>query len=475
MQSATAYALPLGSTGRRRPSANGSTRPGPYAGRGGASRKVGMSYGRTPQESTGRMTDAAPLDQGPVYRFLDRALFWLEAGTVAVLLLVTVVRPTTGLFGIPAWGLVLLFGTYSLLANLLEHRSLARRSFVTKSLVDLPVTGLVYFLAGEPGGPLFILFILAADCAAASMTPRGTLLYTAAAVVVAAAIDVVLAGGSPTPIDVWPIVIRLILLALVGLGMAVVMRRLLIEQEAARSVRDQAGRLEELDRLRADFISSVSHDLRTPLTAARAGLGMLETGASELLPPDERELLGDARLNVERLGLLIDDLLAYNQLEAGTLRLDPQPLDLRAIALGAVSSVQVLIRQKAQELEVGLPDPLPTEGDPRRLEQVIVDLLANAHRHTPSGTRIRISGRSTEEEVLLSVSDDGPGIPAAELEAVFGRYHRISSVEGGSGLGLAIAKGIVELHGGRIWAESEPGNGVTFHIALPRHENREGP
>ncbi len=329
---------------------------------------MGMSSGRASQESKGWMTNATPPGQRTVYRYFDRALFWLEAGTVAVLLLVTVVRPTTGLLGVPAWGLVLLFGAYSLLANLFEHRSLTRRSFVTKSLVDLPVTGLVYYLAGEPGGPLFILFLLAADCAAASMTPRGTVLYTAAAVVVAASIELILATGSPTPIEVWPLVIRLILLALVGFGMAVVMRRLLIEQEAARSVRDRAERLEELDRLRADFISSVSHDLRTPLTAARAGLGMLETGASGLLPDDERELLGDARLNIERLGLLIDDLLAYNQLEAGILRLELQPLDLRTVALGAVPSVHALIHQKRQKLEVDLPYPLPAEGDPRRLE-----------------------------------------------------------------------------------------------------------
>jgi signal transduction histidine kinase len=410
-----------------------------------------------------------------VYRFLDRALFWLEAGTFAALLLVTLVRPTTGLLGLPTWGLVLLFGAYSLLANLLEHRSPSQRSFVSKSILDLPVTGLVYLLAGEPGGPLFILFILTVDCAAASMTPRGTLLYTGVAVVVAAGVDLILAAGSLTPINIWPQVIRLILLALVGLGMAVVMRRLLLEREVARSVRDEAERLEELDRLRSDFISSVSHDLRTPLTAARAGLGMLETGASNRLPPDERELLGDARLNIERLSLLIDDLLAYNQLEAGTLRLEPQPLDLRAVALGAVPSVHVLIRQKGQELEIDLPDPLPTEGDPRRLEQVVVNLLANAHRHTPPGTRIRLSGRSAGEENLLLVSDDGPGIPAAELEAVFGRYHRIASVQAGSGLGLAIAKGIVELHGGRIWAESGSGQGATFHVALPRQENREEP
>ncbi len=242
-----------------------------------------------------------------------------------------------------------------------------------------------------------------------------------------------------------------------------------------KRVAEQVRRSEELDRLRSEFISTVSHDLRTPLTAIQAGLGMLEMGAADQLGPDERQLLSDAWLNAQRLGRLIDDLLTLNQLEAGTLRLEWQPLDLRAIALGAVSCVHVLTRQKGQELEVDLPDSLFVEGDRRRLEQAAVNLLANAHFHTPAGARIWVSGGNASGKSLLSVSDNGPGIPAQEIEAIFGRYHRITSVGAGSGLGLAIARGIVELHGGRIWAESKPGQGATFHIALPSQESREGP
>ncbi|MDP9354885.1 MAG: HAMP domain-containing histidine kinase, partial [Chloroflexota bacterium] len=172
-----------------------------------------------------------------------------------------------------------------------------------------------------------------------------------------------------------------------------------------------------------------------------------------------------------RLGLLIDDLLAINQLESGTLRVDRMPLDLRSPATGAVATVQPLIREKGQVLEVDLPEPLPVMGDPRRLEQVIVNLVANANRHTPTGTSIALSGRVSSGDVVLSVRDTGPGIPAEELEAIFERYHRIGGI--GSGLGLAIARGIVELHGGRIWAESEPGEGATIHVVLPRHRNGE--
>ncbi|CAA9553327.1 MAG: hypothetical protein AVDCRST_MAG73-3003 [uncultured Thermomicrobiales bacterium] len=99
----------------------------------------------------------------------------------------------------------------------------------------------------------------------------------------------------------------------------------------------------------------------------------------------------------------------------------------------------------------------------------MLNALANAHRHTPAGTRITVAGRLDGDEVRVAIRDRGPGIPEAELEAVFARFHRLAAATSGSGLGLAIARGIVELHGGRMWAESRPGEGVTFHVALPAH------
>ena len=239
----------------------------------------------------------------------------------------------------------------------------------------------------------------------------------------------------------------------------------------ARSARSKTEQLGEVDRLRNIFISSVSHGLRTPLTATEAGLGLLEVSTVDRLRPSERDLLDNARRNTVRLGLVIDDLLAYNQLEAGTLRLDRQPLDLRAVVTEAMSVVHPLIREKGQTLEIELPEPLPGEGDPRRLEQVLVDLLVNAHLHTPAGTRIKITGEVSGAEILLSVSDNGPGIPQGELEAVFGRFYRLRSAEGSSGLGLAISKRIVEMHGGRIWVESRLGEGATFYVVLPARRN----
>ncbi len=413
-------------------------------------------------------TDTALPAGQELYRFLRRSLFRLESATIAVLLLITLAQPTVSRVGLPTWGLVLLFAVYTLLAQLLQRRLRSLRYFAWRYLADLPGIALIYFLGGELGGPLFVLFVLALDCAAASMTLRGTLLYTAASATIVTVIDLVLLSGSPSPGEVRNLVTRLLVLALIGVGMAILRRRLRLEQEAARSVRDEAERLEELEQIRAEFISNVSHDLRTPLTAARAGLGLVRTSATDRLRSDERELVDNVRRNIERLRMQIDDLLTYNQLETDTLRLERKALDLRAVVVGAVPAVQSLVREKGQILEVDLPQTLPTEGDPLRLEQVVVNLLENAHLYTPTGTRIEVHGRGTGDEVLLSVSDDGPGLPAEEREAIFGRFHRLSSAERGSGLGLAIARDIVELHGGRIWAEGRPGQGTTFHLALPR-------
>ncbi len=240
------------------------------------------------------------------------------------------------------------------------------------------------------------------------------------------------------------------------------------EREAAEAQRAEAARLAELDRLRREFISSVSHELRTPLTSARLGIGMLQTRVDGRLGPDEREVVTVVRRNIERLTLHVDDLLAINQADAGVLQLKREPLDLRAVVADAAAAVQPLLADKGQALEVELATPLPVDGDARRLEQVFVNLLGNAHEHTPAGTRIAVSGWDTGAEVRLTVRDDGPGIPEGQLEGIFERFRRLDKEGGGSGLGLAVTKAIVELHGGRVWAESPPGAGAAFHIALPR-------
>ena len=420
-----------------------------------------------------QVPDAILPAESPLHRFLDRTLFQFETATLAALLLVTLVQPTIGRIGIPTWMLVLGFLVSNLLVEFVRGRVTRLHAFLHKYVLSLFVSAIVYFLGTGPGGPLFILFLLDVACAAASLTLGASLLYTAAAIALVSVIDASFPTWSLAHGGIQDTGVRVVTLALFGMGAAILRGRLRLEHEAAEEVRNAAERLAALDHVRNEFIETVSHELQTPLTAARAALVLLQMSIAERLQHDERGLLDNARRNVERLGLLINDLLAHNQLEAGTLHLEREPSDLRAVVMDALSTVSPLVREKGQELEVDLPQPLPALVDVQQLELVLVNLLSNAHRHTPASSRIQITGRVEASEVVLSVRDNGPGIPAAELERIFQRFHRLGAPETGSGLGLAIARAVVELHGGRIWAESRPGAGTTFFVALP-HASSEG-
>lgn len=401
-------------------------------------------------------------------RFLRQALSWLSWATIAALLLLTLLQPATGRFGMPPWALLLLFAAYHGLCQWLQARWPAFRSSALQAILDLLVAGFVYFLGAQPGGPLFVFVVLAVVCAAVSLSLRGTLIYTAAAVVMVATIAPTLPMWSPTAGHAHELGARLVVLALIGVGATILARHMSLEQATARASRDEAEHLAELDRLRASFVETISHDLQTPLAAMRASLGLLDASAGNRLQPEERDLLDSARRNNQYLGLLIDDLLALNQLEAGTLHLDHQLLDLRAVAVDVLRAVHPLLEDRGQTLELDLPaTPVCVMGDARRLGQVVTNLLHNAHRHTPPGTHIVVSARELSTEVRLSVSDNGPGIAAADVEAVFRRFHRLTAHGSGSGLGLAIARELVDRHGGRVWVESQPEEGSTFSVSLP--------
>ena len=222
----------------------------------------------------------------------------------------------------------------------------------------------------------------------------------------------------------------------------------------------------ERERLGHAFVAGLTHELRTPLGAAELALGLLADGAAGPLAPDAGELVDVARRNTKRLALLVEDLMAAHQLDAGTLAIRTAPLDLRDVVADAATAVAPLLAEKRQALAIDLPSPLPVRGDARRLGQVVTNLLANAHRHTPPGTRVAITTRRAAE-VRLIVADAGPGIPPGDLERIFARHHG-RRAGGGAGLGLALVREFVERHGGRVWAEDAPEGGAAFHIALPR-------
>ncbi len=230
------------------------------------------------------------------------------------------------------------------------------------------------------------------------------------------------------------------------------------DSEAARLMAEAA--VQAQDR----FLSSVSHELQTPLTALRAGLGMLQLSARARLEPAEDALLENAVRNAERLRRHIADLLTLNQLRAQVVELDRKHIDLREVVMDALAGLQPLLAEKHQALHMDLPEPLEMLGDARRLEQVIVNVVSNAYRHTPAGTHIDVVGRLDGHDILLEIRDDGPGIPPGEVARIFDRFYRLEATREGMGMGLAITRGIVKLHGGRLGVESTPGAGATFSM-----------
>lgn len=231
--------------------------------------------------------------------------------------------------------------------------------------------------------------------------------------------------------------------------------------------------LERLNRMKTEFISMVSHELRTPVTTLKGVLSLVLGGEVGPLQPQQEKFLTSAAQAVERLIFLISDLLDISRIEAGQIKMRPRRLPLRDLVQQAGHEFQRQAKEKSVTLKVSLAPRLPhVMGDPDRLFQVVSNLLSNAIKFTPSGGQVTLEAQAQEELAMISVSDTGPGIAPAEHERVFEKFYQVDSsatrLVKGSGLGLAIVKAIVELHGGRVWVESEIGRGSTFRVTLPR-------
>lgn|GEM_PF-1560294 len=225
-----------------------------------------------------------------------------------------------------------------------------------------------------------------------------------------------------------------------------------------------------VDQLKSDFVSKVSHEFRTPLTSIRGFAEILMMYGE--VPPAQKEFLQIISQESDRLTRLINDVLDLSKIEAGKIAWHLQPVDIEEIIVSAARSIQSLAREKEIFLEVRIPPRLPkVYADVDQLIQVINNLLSNAIKFTPKGS-ITVSARPQgEQEVLVSVSDTGIGIPAEELTRIFEKFHQVSSPHKtsskGTGLGLAICKEIVLFMSGKIWCESTLGEGSTFYFTLP--------
>lgn len=239
-----------------------------------------------------------------------------------------------------------------------------------------------------------------------------------------------------------------------------------------------------LDDARREFVANVSHELRTPLTNIRSYTETLLDAAGDIPLETEKQFLGVISSESERMARIVTDLLTLSKLDYGRMELRMTRFSLSDLLKKVANAMRLTVQDSGHEMTVEAPDDLPQiVGDRERIEQVVVNILSNAVKYTPSGGHIRLAACALAgNRVRITVEDDGVGIPAADVPRLFERFYRVdkarSRAAGGTGLGLAIAKEIVEQHEGKIALASEYGKGTTVTITLPTDlapNSEEGP
>lgn len=228
-------------------------------------------------------------------------------------------------------------------------------------------------------------------------------------------------------------------------------------------------RAQEAEKLKSQLLSTVSHELRTPLATIKGHTSLLIEHLKQVSPEMLVEFLGEIEEEADKLTDLITDLLEMSRIEAGMLHIHPQSVDLLDVLRGAVNAAGVRIPNHPLRLEASDRLP-PASADPRRVEQIVSNLLDNADKYSPDGSPITVHVRPDRPWLVVSVEDHGYGIKEEHLEHIFDRFFQTNEIRTsrkGVGLGLAICRGLVEAHGGRIWVESQLGKGSTFSFTLP--------
>jgi signal transduction histidine kinase/FixJ family two-component response regulator len=228
----------------------------------------------------------------------------------------------------------------------------------------------------------------------------------------------------------------------------------------------------ELERLKSDFVAVVSHELRTPLAVVIGNLELLSDDRFWKLEPQQAKFLSAASTNSHRLLHLINDILDFSKLEAASLPMTRSPNELGEVVRQAAENLRRLFEEREINLDVAIPEDLPlAEIDEQRIAQVLTNLISNAIKFSPAGAPVTVSVTHDGSVATVRVTDQGEGIRREDMPKLFKKFSQLDSKStrkaGGTGLGLAISRGLIEAHGGAIWAESEPGQGSTFAFTLP--------
>jgi len=240
------------------------------------------------------------------------------------------------------------------------------------------------------------------------------------------------------------------------------------------TVLNDVTKQKEIDDMKNQFLSNVTHELRNPIGAVKQSIAViLEETAGPLTDP-QRKFLSNAKRNLERLGALIDDILDLSQLEAKKMEINPKPTAISSVVDEVCETLDTWIKNKEITLEKDVQKDLPEINvDPDRIIQILINIISNAIKFTPKSGTITIGSKLSEEKdfIEMSVADTGIGIPKNDLPKIFGKFHqaknRAEGDKSGTGLGLAIVQELVDLHGGTINVDSEEGKGTTFTFTLP--------
>jgi two-component system phosphate regulon sensor histidine kinase PhoR len=231
----------------------------------------------------------------------------------------------------------------------------------------------------------------------------------------------------------------------------------------------------ELDLMKSEFISIVSHELKTPLTSIKGFVRLLTAQRDGPISEKQKHYLDIVQKQTESLTMLINDLLDLSRIEAGIIRVKKEPVMLQEMVRGVVQQLDNMAGEKGTDIFVEIPDDLPAIcGDKERLSQVFMNLLHNAIKFTPPGGEVRIKANGLKEKCLVEVSDTGIGIPPQELPRIFDKFYQVDSSstrqQSGTGLGLSITKKLVNALGGEIWVDSMQGKGSVFGLTLPLYQ-----
>ena len=226
--------------------------------------------------------------------------------------------------------------------------------------------------------------------------------------------------------------------------------------------------LEAASRNKSEFLANMSHELRTPLNGILGASELLGQGLFGPLTDKQREYLGDIHQSGTHLLSLIEEILDLARIEAGQVTLDQGPLDVSHVMESCVAVVRGVAGRKSVKLIVAPPaTPMLVRADERRIKQVACNLLSNALKFTPANGRVVFNARRAGDEAVFVIDDEGPGVPPEFHARIFEQFFRIVDDRDGTGLGLPLAKRLVELHGGRIWLESQVGQGSRFCFTIP--------